>query len=279
VKVGRGSAIDSAAAVDWQYEIGGSKRRADGLPPRMVRGIDVGTGAKVRKVDIMVAGLGAAIVRGEIAPNTVLPPERDLEARFGVGRSVVREAMKMLAAKGLVSVGPRHGSKVRSARDWTLLDPDVLGWLRTVDGFDRDLLFALQETRAIIEPAAAALAAERATPDDRARIAAALSAMAAGRDDSVTAISADKAFHLAILEATHNPVLCNFRPAIDAILSVVFDLSVGAFVGNLPNHAAVATAIEERRPDQARQAMEQVLGYTHDNLLAVGKLPAAPSIG
>ena len=227
----------------------------------------------------MVAGLGAEIVRGAIAPNTVLPPERDLETRFGVGRSVVREAMKMLAAKGLVSVGPRHGSKVREARDWTLLDPDVLGWLRSVDGFDHDLLFALQETRAIIEPAAAALAAERATPDDRGRIAAALAAMEAGRDDSVAAIAADKAFHLAILEATHNPVLCNFRPAIDAILSVVFDLSVGAFTGNLPNHAAVAAAIDERRPDRARRAMELVLGYTRDNLLAVAEVPASPAIG
>lgn len=185
----------------------------------------------------------------------------------------------MLAAKGLVSVGPRHGSKVREARDWTLLDPDVLGWLRSVDGFDHDLLFALQETRAIIEPAAAALAAERATPDDRGRIAAALAAMEAGLDDSVAAIAADKAFHLAILEATHNPVLCNFRPAIDAILSVVFDLSVGAFTGNLPNHAAVAAAIDERRPDRARRAMELVLGYTRDNLLAVAEVPAAPAIG
>jgi GntR family transcriptional regulator, galactonate operon transcriptional repressor len=226
----------------------------------------VASGAKLRKVDTMAAGLGAAIMRGEIAPDTVLPPERDLEARFGVGRSVVREAMKMLAAKGLVSVGPRHGSKVRPARDWTLLDPDVLGWLRTVDGFDRDLLFALQETRAIIEPAAAALAATRATTDDNARIAEALVAMQAGRDDATAAIAADKAFHLAILEATHNPVLCGFRPAVDAILSVVFDLSVGAFAGNLPNHAAVATAIASGRVEAAREAMETVLGFTRENL-------------
>jgi GntR family galactonate operon transcriptional repressor len=235
------------------------------------------TGAKVRKVDTMVATLGAAIVRGEVVPDAVLPPERDLETQFGVGRSVVREAMKTLAAKGLVSVGPRHGTKVRPARDWTLLDHDVLTWLRSVNGFDRDLLFALQETRAIIEPAAAALAAERATPDDCARIAAALAAMEAGRDDAVAAIAADKAFHFAILEATHNPVLCNFRPAIDAILSVVFDLSVNAFAGNLPNHAAVAAAIEAKQSARARRAMELVLGYTHDNLLAVGEPPAIAS--
>ena len=227
---------------------------------------DVRTGVKPRKVDAMVASLGATIVRGEVAPNTVLPPERDLEVRFGVGRSVVREAIKVLAAKGLVSVGPRHGTIVRPARDWTLLDRDVLEWLRTVDGFDRDLLFALQETRAIIEPAAAALAAQRATAEDWQRIADAFAAMEIGRFEAAAAIAADKAFHLAILEATHNPILCNFRPAIDAILSVVFDLSVGGFVENLPNHAAVATAIQARRPDEARAAMERVLGFTGDNL-------------
>jgi GntR family transcriptional regulator, galactonate operon transcriptional repressor len=228
------------------------------------------TGARPRKVDTMVAGLGAAIVRGEVAPDTVLPPERDLEARFGVGRSVVREAMKTLAAKGLVSVGPRHGSKVRPARDWTLLDRDVLDWLRTADGFDRDLLFALQETRDIIEPAAAALAAARATEQDRQRIAAALAAMEQGRFEAATAIAADKEFHFAILEATHNPVLRGFRPAIDAILSVVFDLSVTGFAGNLPNHAAAAAAIAAGRPEEARAAMVRVLGFTGDNLRAGG---------
>jgi GntR family galactonate operon transcriptional repressor len=73
--------------------------------------------------------------------------------------------------------------------------------------------------------------------------------------------------------------LCNFRPAIDAILSVVFDLSVGAFAGNLPNHAAVAEAIAAHRPDEARTAMQQVLGYTHDNLLAVAGAPVPHAIG
>jgi len=228
-------------------------------------------GAKPGKIGMMVSALGAAIVRGEIAPGSVLPPEHELEARYGVGRSVVREAMKTLAAKGLVSVRPRHGTHVRPVHDWTLLDRDVLGWMRTGDGLDPELLTALEETRGIIEPAAAALAAQRATPEDCLCINAALEAMEEGQHDPQAAIAADKAFHLAVLEATHNPVLRSFRGAIDAILSAVFDITVGVFAGNLPNHAAVAQAISARDPARARQAMEILLGYTHEHLLSDGK--------
>lgn len=232
---------------------------------------------KPGKIGTMVAALGAAIVRGEIVPGSVLPPEHELETRYGASRSVVREAMKTLAAKGLVSVRPRHGTHVRPVHDWTLLDRDVLGWMRTGDGLDRDLLIALEETRAIIEPAAAALAAHRATAEDHARIAAALAAMEAGRDDPQAAIAADKQFHLAILDATHNPVLRSFRGAIDAILSAVFDMAVGVFAGNLPNHAAVAHAIAAGDAGSARRAMEQVLGYTQHHLLSAARDTVSPT--
>ncbi len=227
-------------------------------------------GAKPGKIGTMVTALGAAIVRGEIAPGSVLPPEHELEARYGAGRSVVREAMKTLAAKGLVSVRPRHGTHVRPLHDWALLDRDLLGWLQSGDGLDREFLIALEETRAIIEPAAAALAAQRASAEDHRRIEAALAAMEAGRTDPQAAIAADKQFHLAILDATHNPVLRSFRGAIDAILSAVFDIAVGAFAGNLANHAAVARAIEARDAPAARRAMEKVLGYTYAHLLPDG---------
>ncbi len=251
-----------------------------GAPDRIPesQGHQMRRGAKPGKIGTMVSALGAAIVRGEIAPGSVLPPEHELETRYGAGRSVVREAMKTLAAKGLVSVRPRHGTHVRPVHDWTLLDRDVLGWMRTGDGLDRDLLIALEETRAIIEPAAAALAAHRATVDDHQRITAALAAMAAGQDDSQAAIAADKQFHLAILDATHNPVLRSFRGAIDAILSAVFDVAVGVFAGNLPNHAAVARAIADGDAAAARQAMEKVLGYTHGHLLTDGMaMPPEPN--
>src|SRR4029079_10783543 len=104
-----------------------------------------------------------------IPTGAALPPEPVLESRFGVGRGVIREAIKILAGKGLVCVRPRHGTQVRPRRDWTLLDRDVLGWLVGTDEPDRDLLLAIQEVRLIIEPAAAAMAAERSTKHDTSR--------------------------------------------------------------------------------------------------------------
>jgi len=213
--------------------------------------------------------LGCEIAQGIIPAGTVLPPEHDLEVRFGVGRGVVREAIKTLSGKGLVSVRPRHGTHVLPRRDWSLLDRDVLNWLVGQDRPQRELLLAIQEVRSIIEPAAAELAATRATRKDRQRINAALEAMEASYDQA-TSTAADKAFHLAILDATHNPVLQGFRGAIDTILSAVFVVAVdsvdGWFEENISNHAATARAIEAGDATKARKAMAKVIGYTQSQL-------------
>lgn len=219
---------------------------------------------KPGRIGAVLATLGREIAQDVIPVGTALPPEPDLEARFGVGRGVVREVVKTLAAKGLVSVRPRHGTHVLPRYQWSLLDRDVLSWLIGQGEPDRDLLLAIQEVRSIIEPAAAALAAQRATKNDRGRINAALAAMEASTDHA-SATAADKAFHLAILDATHNPVLQGFRGAIDAILSTVFVVAIGSagwFRDNLPNHAAAARAIDAGDAEKARAAMERVLGYT-----------------
>ncbi|MBM6581268.1 FadR family transcriptional regulator [Microvirga sp. BT689] len=223
-------------------------------------------GSKPGKIGAVVSGLGSEIIRGAFLPGQALPPEHELEARFGASRGVIREAIKMLAAKGLISVRPRFGTHVKPRHDWSLLDRELLGWLAGDQGLDRTLLLAFEETRAIIEPAAAALAARRAEPEDVRRIMAALDAMEHGRSDRAAAIAADKDFHLSILEATHNPVLRSFRGAIDAILSAVFDVAVEAFEGNLGNHAAVAHAIARGDADEAQRSMEQLLGYTLHHL-------------
>ena len=225
--------------------------------------------SKPGRIHEVLGALGRDIAREIIPAGTVLPPEHELESRFGVGRGVVREAIKTLSGKGLVSVRPRHGTHVLPRRDWSLLDRDVLNWLVGEDKPDRKLLLAVQEVRLIIEPAAAALAADRATKKDRQRIRAALAAMEAAHDQA-TQTAADKAFHLAILDATHNPVLQGFRGAIDTILSAVFVVAVdsvdGWFEDNLANHAATARAIEEGDAEKARHAMEQVLGFTRSKL-------------
>ena len=180
---------------------------------------------KPGRIRAVLTTLGREIAQDLIPVGTTLPPEPELEARFGVGRGVVREAIKTLAAKGLVSVRPRHGTQVLPRHEWSLLDRDVLSWLVGQDEPDRGLLLAIQEVRSIIEPAAAALAAERATKNDRWRIDTALAAMQTAKDQA-SALAADKAFHLAILDATHNPVLQGFRGAIDTILSTVFTVAV-----------------------------------------------------
>ena len=219
---------------------------------------------KPGRIRTVLTTLGREIAQDLIPVGTALPPEPDLETRFGVGRGVVREAVKTLAAKGMVSVRPRHGTHVLPRSEWSLLDRDVLSWLVGQNEPDRDLLLAIQEVRSIIEPAAAALAAERATRNDRWRINTALAAMETAQDEA-SAIAADKAFHLAILDATHNPVLQGFRGAIDTILNTVFDVAVGSvgwFKDNLPNHAAAARAIENGDAEKARIAMERVLAYT-----------------
>ncbi len=225
--------------------------------------------SKPGRIHAVLTTLGREIAQGIIPAGAVLPPEHDLEIRLGVGRGVVREAIKTLSGKGLVSVRPRHGTRVLPRSDWSLLDRDVLNWLVGQDKLDRELLLAIQEVRSIIEPAAAALAATRATKDDRQRINAALVAMQAS-DNQSAATAADKAFHLAILDATHNPVLQGFRGAIDTILSAVFLVAVDSIAGwfqdNLPNHAATARAIEEGNAKNSRKAMERVLGYTHSKL-------------
>jgi GntR family galactonate operon transcriptional repressor len=236
------------------------------LPEVRTRAVD--RRSKPGRMHAVLTTLGSEIVQDLIPVGAALPPEHDLEIRFGAGRGVIREAIKTLAAKGLVSVQPRHGTHVRPRRDWSLLDRDVLTWLVGNEAPDRELLLAIQEVRSIIEPAAAALAAVRATPKDKQRINAALAAMETSHDPA-SATAADKAFHLAILDAAHNPVLQGFRGAIDTILGAVFIVAVGSpgwFEDNLPNHAAAALAIDAGNAEQARAAMEQVLGYTQVKL-------------
>ena len=223
---------------------------------------------KPGRIHTVLTTLGREIAQDIIPAGTALPPEPDLETRFSVGRGVVREAVKTLRGKRTDQRSPqaRHA---RAAALWmrSLLDRDVLSWLVSQNEPDLDLLLAIQEVRWVIEPAATALAAERANRNDRLRMNAALAAMETAQDEAST-IAADKAFHLAILDATHNPVLQGFRGAIDTILSAVFDVAVGSagwFKDNLPNHVAAARAIESGNAEKARIAMERVISYRSPN--------------
>lgn len=219
------------------------------------------TARKPARTHGVVATLGVEIAGGSPPPGSALPAEPVLEARFQVSRSVVREAVRMLVAKGLVSVRQRHGTHVRPRHAWNWLDRDLIGWIAAAGISDEDL-FAFLEARRIIEPEAAALAALRSTEAQQQAIMDAYAAMARDRQDARRAIAADKAFHLAILDATHNPVLQSLHGAIDALLSAIFDFTFVVFEENLPQHEAVALAIRRRDDEGAREAMRRLLNRT-----------------
>src|SRR5881398_2664775 len=152
----------------------------------------------------IVHAIGRRIVSGDLRPGDLLPAEPEL----GASRTVVREAIKVLAAKGLVESRPKTGTRVRRRDDWNLLDPDVLAWQQ--DGaVDDALLGKLTEVRRIIEPAAAELAAARADVRDVAAMEDAFqqmeeTAQARAGTDFEAFVQADMRFHLAILQACRN---------------------------------------------------------------------------
>lgn len=152
--------------------------------------------------------LGVAIVTGRYPPGGPLPGEIEFSEKLNVSRTVYREAIRILAAKGLVESRPKTGTRVTERARWNLLDPDVLAWMfagePSVD-FIRDLF----ELRMMVEPSAAELAAIRRTPDDLARMGAALATMARHGLATPEGQDADQLFHHALLEATRNaPLVC-----------------------------------------------------------------------
>jgi len=135
------------------------------LPPFRPR--EAGGGAAVR--DRATLELATRIVSGHYRPNSLLPVESRLLAELGVSRTALRESLRTLAAKGLVEARQRVGTRVRPRNEWHRLDPDVLHWMGVV-GLDLDFVHGLIEFRLIVEPAAADMAARRASANDLALI-------------------------------------------------------------------------------------------------------------
>ncbi len=159
--------------------------------------------------------LGVAIVTGEYLPGATIQGEFDLADRFGVARNVIREALRMLIAKGLIESRRKTGTRVRARADWNLLDAEMLGWM--FEGapplaFVRDLF----ELRLIIEPAAAALAAEHRTMRQLSRMGYALELMTRHGLDNSEGQEADEQFHAILLEATHNELLGSLAVSISS---------------------------------------------------------------
>jgi len=212
--------------------------------------------------------LGMRIVSGAFPPESILPNEENFSTELKVSRTVFREAIKVLAAKNLVEPRPKTGTRVCAAKEWNMLDPDVLAWCFST-GPSINQARSLYEMRNIVEPAAAAMAAERADAAQLIKIEAALAAMEISEPDTDASINADLHFHQAIIEACGNDLLASLGYLIESALEHSFKLSIqrpGARKNSIPLHTAVFTAIKERNPEQAKTAMNVLLGEAWGDL-------------
>jgi len=222
--------------------------------------------------------IGRAIVTGHYETQP-FPTEAQLAQTHGVSRSVTREAVKMLTAKGLLSARPRQGTIVRPSETWNLFDTDVLRWLleRT---FSVDLLRQFSQLRIAIEPEAAALAAQFGDAGDLAQIDAGLERMIAADREADDPLDADIAFHIAILHASRNPFYGQFRDVVATALrtSIRFTNRIKGRTASIADHAAVRDAISAHDSQAARAAMRHLIGDVIeliDRVDGAGDVPAA----
>ena len=202
--------------------------------------------------------LGARIVTGQIAEGATLSISALVE-ELGISLTVVREALKVLAAKGLVDARQKRGTFVRPRSGWHLLDADVLRW-RFSGAVDERFLEQLHEVREIIEPAVAKLAAVRRTADDLDALDAALDAMAtAGEADA--AVAADTSFHRILLGASHNELLEQLEVVLGPGLASRDRFVHGTrdHLDAVPSHAAVVDALRRGDAGAAESAVHQLL--------------------
>ncbi|ACE85286.1 FadR/GntR family transcriptional regulator [Cellvibrio japonicus] len=221
----------------------------------------------------MVQELGRTIICGEFTDNG-LPTEAELCEKFGVSRSAVREAVKMLSAKGLVSSKPRQGIRVLPEDQWNIFDPDLLRWMLE----SKPTLSVLKEflqVRIAIEPEAAALAARYADPGKVDQIEKALERMRKAPDNSPEDLEADIAFHVSILYASNNRFYIRLRDFISTALRVSISHTSpikGNHEGIVEDHAKVLNAIKNRNAERAKHSMllliDEALNFIEDSIAA-----------
>lgn len=205
--------------------------------------------------------LGEAIVAGRYAVGASLPPEPALCSELGVSRTVVREAVKSLIAKGLITTGPKVGTRVLAGEHWNWFDPDVISW-QSKAGFTPEFLRDLQDLRRVVEPAAMRLAAERATAQDIAEVEAAYAGMKRAVEEGGDYVTYDLRFHQGLLRASRNRMLVQMSKALGALLRTSFEISTRRKDGplsSLPLHREVLDAVIAHDPDRAEKAIQQLI--------------------
>lgn len=211
--------------------------------------------------------IGSLIAQGEVPPGSILPNEASLGEQFGVSRTALREAIKVLASKGLIEVRRKTGTRVNAPSQWNMLDPELLAWMFAGDGIPAGLA-DLMEVRMLVEPAGARMAAQRATPENLKEIREGLAEMEKSTGDLASSVEADLRFHMAVLESTHNAFMRPFGALIQAALRGSFRLTssnIELYRLTLPLHRKVFCAIEAQNPQKAEDAMRFLLTHTlHD---------------
>ena len=224
--------------------------------------------------------LGEAIVSGRYPVGGSLPAEPLLGEQLGVSRTVIREAVKALVAKGLLSTGPKVGTRVLPDEQWNWFDNDVVVW-RSQAGQTRDFIRDLQELRRVVEPAAVRLAAERATAADIAEIESAYAGMKQAVEHGGDYVTHDLRFHQGLLRACHNRMVVQMSKALGTLLRTSFEISTSRPHGpasSLSLHRAVLDAVIARRPARAEKASLVLIDGANEDIEAVlasrRKLPA-----
>lgn len=210
------------------------------------------------------------IVGGRFAVEALLPTEEEIGSQLGVSRTVVREAMRTLVAKGMVEVRRRHGTQVRPVDSWSLFDPQVVAW-RLTSRLDRAFIDDLIRFRLGIEPYAAGLTA--ANPDFPAKsLEVAFARMEAAVDGDGSYHEADLDFHKIIILGSNNQFLRQLAPLLTNMLRVSFKLSVISMEtarASLPMHRELADAIIARNAEGARNALTRLIEAAREDIIAV----------
>jgi DNA-binding FadR family transcriptional regulator len=229
--------------------------------------------------EYLATKLGREIVGGYYQPGDQLPNEVDLRDQLSVSRTALREAYRVLGAKGLIASRQNVGTRVRPKSDWNMLDPDVMTW-HLDSGPSEEFIAALFDLRQMIEPAAAARAAHLGDAEAIARMAQAYEDMAQEKGSEDDLIDADVRFHQEILAATHNPLVGTLGTLIHTALVGSFRLGWPSAATmsdvRLAQHRDVLDAIRNHQPEEARYRMAMLLEISMDDIRRVLRItPAA----
>jgi DNA-binding FadR family transcriptional regulator len=217
--------------------------------------------------------LGIDIITGRYPEGTKLPGDAELIRLFGVSRPVLREGVKTLVAKGLLSTKAKVGTVVRERSAWNMFDSDVLAW--HLDGrIDPRFLFDLAEIRLAVEPRSAALAAQRRYAAHVEEMRASIEQMRREKSNPVGFAEGDLSLHIAVAEASTNPFMRSMGGVIQVALRASFLLSAPISErerdATIDAHERIVDAIENKNAEAASAAMAHVIFNGINRLSKIG---------